>query len=71
MVKIFVLLATLMLADGKTDTMTGHHDPEFTVLEDCEAIIPAQTEFIVSHLKEGITLVSLECVKVDGKDDSI
>lgn len=69
MIKIFIIIAAILMPDGSTSFMTGHHNPDFRTEDACLMSLDDQREYLNTHLNEGYKLLDLTCKEIE--DDSI
>lgn len=60
MIKVWVIVAHLIFANGSDEVVIGHHTPEWTSQAQCEESVPEQIEFLRTNLPDG-THVELFC----------
>jgi hypothetical protein len=63
MIKVWVLLAHLVFANGASDDVVGRNDPDFQTQKACEETIPCQLDFLKSHLPLD-TKIDMVCKEV-------
>lgn len=60
MIKIWVLVAHIIFANGSDDTAYGRHDPDWTSQSQCEENKETEAQWLKDHLPPG-TQIEVTC----------